>query len=57
MHEAFWRRYNQGAPPAKALFQAKIDYINGMPHGRSKPNDLAVEYKILRQYTCLGLGW
>jgi hypothetical protein len=57
MHKAFWRRYNAGTPPAKALFEAKVDYIAGMPHGRESSVQRAIEFKILRQYTCLGLGW
>jgi len=57
MHRAFWRRYGEGAAPARALFDAKIDYIAGMPHGRSSAAQTAIEFKILRQYTCLGLGW
>jgi hypothetical protein len=43
--------------PAEALFSAKKDYISGMPHDRVKPVEQAVEYKILRAFTCLGLGW
>ena len=57
MHRAFWSEYNGGKPPAQALFDAKVDYIRGMPHGRTGPIQTAIEYKILRQYTCLGLGW
>ncbi|HEY7783333.1 MAG TPA: MBL fold metallo-hydrolase [Pyrinomonadaceae bacterium] len=57
MHRAFWSAYNAGKPPAQALFDAKIDYIRGMPHGRTGVLQTAIEYKILRQYTCLGLGW
>jgi beta-lactamase superfamily II metal-dependent hydrolase len=57
MHRAFWRHYKGGAAPAQALFNAKIDYLAGMPHGRSSPAQVAIEFKILRQYTCLGLGW
>jgi hypothetical protein len=57
MHEAFWRRIHQGAPPAKALFDAKIEYYQGMPHGQRGMLSRAIEYKIWRQYTCLGLGW
>lgn len=57
MHQAFWANIQRGAPPAKALFDAKIQYIAGMPHGRTQLADIAVEHKILRQYTCLGLGW
>jgi hypothetical protein len=57
MHRAFWSAFNAGKPPAQALFDAKIDYIRGMPHGRTGVLQTAIEYKILRQYTCLGLGW
>lgn len=57
MHVAFWRNYKNGMAPAEALFKAKIEFIRGMPHGRTSPVQTAIEYKILRQYTCLGLGW
>ncbi|BAM87030.1 hypothetical protein S58_10190 [Bradyrhizobium oligotrophicum S58] len=57
MHSAFWKHIAAGRKPAEALFQAKIDYIKGMPHGRSKIEEVAIENKILRQFTCLGLGW
>jgi beta-lactamase superfamily II metal-dependent hydrolase len=57
MHRAFWTHYGAGRPPARALFDAKIDYIAGMPHGRRSAAQTAIEFKILRQYTCLGLGW
>lgn len=57
MHEAFWLAHAAGRPPAQALFDAKLQYLKGMPHGQTRSNSLAIEYKILRQYTCLGLGW
>jgi beta-lactamase superfamily II metal-dependent hydrolase len=57
MHAAFWSAYAKGHPPAEALFLAKLDYLRGMPHGQTSANARAIEYKILRQYTCLGLGW
>ncbi len=57
MHEAFWKRYTQGMGPAEALFHAKIDYAQGLPHGQTSPTGQAIEYKIWKQYTCLGLGW
>jgi beta-lactamase superfamily II metal-dependent hydrolase len=57
LHEAFWQHLLAGRRPAEALFAAKIDYLKGFPHGRVTPYQLAVEYKILNQYTCLGLGW
>jgi hypothetical protein len=57
MHSAFWRHISSGKGAAEALFLAKIDYIKGMPHGRTKVEEAAIENKILRQFTCLGLGW
>ena len=57
MHEAFWQRYAQSRGPAEALFRAKIDYAQGMPHGQTSSTGQAIEYKIWKQYTCLGLGW
>lgn len=58
MHRRFWHHVLVGnAPPARALFQAKMDYIKDMPHGRTTAEEQAIEYKILRQFTCLGLGW
>jgi hypothetical protein len=57
MHQAFWNHYNEGVPPAKALFQARIDYLAGMPHGQIGALKRAIERKILKEYTCLGLGW
>lgn len=57
MHEAFWQALLGGASPARALLAAKIDYLRGFPHGRSSPQQQAIEHKILSEYTCLGLGW
>lgn len=57
MHDAFWKRIREGAVPAQALFDAKQEYFRGMPHGQTKPSSAAIEFKIWRQYTCLGLGW
>ena len=57
MHTSFWRHYNAGVAPALALFNAKNEYNVGIPHGRSGATSMAIENKILRQYTCLGLGW
>ena len=57
MHQAFWRGLLAGHAPAEALFQAKVEYLAGFPHGRPPGVQQAIEYKILRQYTCLGLGW
>ncbi|MGO9577893.1 MAG: MBL fold metallo-hydrolase [Desulfobaccales bacterium] len=57
MHTAFWKHCTQGETPAQALFNAKLDYIQGMPHGQTGLNEQAIEFKILKEYTCLGLGW
>jgi beta-lactamase superfamily II metal-dependent hydrolase len=57
MHEAFWKRYTQGVGPAEALFRAKVDYAQGLPHGQTSATGQAIEYKIWEEYTCLGLGW
>jgi hypothetical protein len=57
MHDRFWFHTARGKKPAEALFAAKVDYIAGMPHGRATVEEVAIENKILRQFTCLGLGW
>ena len=57
MHRAFWQQVAAGAGPATALFNAKIQYLAEMPHRRTTALDRAIGMKILRQYTCLGLGW
>ncbi|MGL4553274.1 MAG: MBL fold metallo-hydrolase, partial [Gemmataceae bacterium] len=57
LHEAFWAAVGQGEPPARALHVAKTAFARRMPHGRTDPFSKAVEVKILRQFTCLGLGW
>lgn len=57
MHEAFWLELNGGKAPAEALFAARADYLADMPHGRTDPREIAIERKIYKQFTCLGLGW
>jgi hypothetical protein len=58
MHLAFWSHLIGGnEPPAQALFNARIEYLRGMPHGQTELIDLATERKILQEFTCLGLGW
>lgn len=57
LHKLFWRFYQSIGSPARALLAAKQQYMTELPHGRTSPADEAVEYKILREYTCLGLGW
>ncbi|MBV9359684.1 MAG: MBL fold metallo-hydrolase [Chloroflexi bacterium] len=57
MHAAFWQQLQSGLAPAAALFQAKIAYTRQMPHGQTGALAQAIEFKVLREYTCLGLGW
>ena len=57
MHTAFLTRLMQGTPPAQALFEAKLEYLQKMPHGQTSALGQGIEFKILKQFTCLGLGW
>jgi beta-lactamase superfamily II metal-dependent hydrolase len=57
MHKEFIKSLLTGHPPAEALFEAKRAYGANMPHGQGRPMDLAIEFKILNEFTCLGLGW
>jgi hypothetical protein len=58
MHWYFWENIQNGDPPAKALFNAKVKFASRIPH-----NPLlgivgkVYELKILFEFTCLGLGW
>ncbi|MGH7131319.1 MAG: hypothetical protein ACREJO_05175 [Phycisphaerales bacterium] len=58
LHEAFWSRLAAGDAPAAALLKAKHAFLAGMPHNQTG-NDLllGIEAKILRIFTCVGLGW
>jgi hypothetical protein len=57
LHRAFWGHYLAGKAPAAALLEAKKDYLEGYPHGQTDARGRAIETKILRQFTCIGLGW
>lgn len=57
LHVAFWKYYIQNQSPAKALFDAKMEYFKNIPHGQEGQLARAIEYKVWREYTCLGLGW
>ena len=57
MHTAFFRRLLAGSGPAQALFDAKVEYASGLPHGQNSSVGRAIEFKIWKQFTCLGLGW
>ena len=57
MHVSFWSGMRRDLPPARAIFQAKQEYASQLPHGQTDLLSQAVELKICRQFTCLGLGW
>ncbi len=57
MHKHFWDGIIAGKNPAQALYEAKKQYAKELPHGQTDPFTQAIEMKILRQYTCLGIGW
>jgi beta-lactamase superfamily II metal-dependent hydrolase len=58
MHRHFWTNVTSKAmSPAAALYQAKKDYLGEFPHGRQDLFEIAIERKILQEFTCLGLGW
>jgi hypothetical protein len=57
MHLSFWKYLKDGEPPSSALFRAKLDYLRDLPHGLEDPEEIALEHKTFRQFTCLGLGW
>lgn len=58
LHAAFWRGLMAGVSPSRALLEAKHAFALGMLHtGRRGSVDEAIEFKTLRQYSCLGLGW
>ena len=55
MHQYFFEAL--GDSPAEALFDARRRYVQGIPHGPRDLRSQAIEYKIWRQFTCLGIGW
>lgn len=58
MHRRFVEHVLSGKKPSEALWSAKVDYAAGIPHRPgARPEEIAYEHKILRQFTCLGLGW
>jgi beta-lactamase superfamily II metal-dependent hydrolase len=58
MHRRFVQHVLSGKTPSEALWSAKVDYAAGIPHRPgARPEEIAYEHKILRQFTCLGLGW
>lgn len=57
IHYSFFTYLASGLAPAIALAQAKRDYVAAMPHTPDSPGALAIEHKLVWQFTCLGLGW
>lgn len=58
MHRYFWGNLLGGQAPAVALFNAKLEYLKGVPHtGTDDATHVALELKIFSQFTCLGIGW
>lgn len=57
MHESFWRHVLAGDAPAVALHKARDEFGAAIPHGQETAQRFAIESKIWRQFTCLGLGW
>jgi beta-lactamase superfamily II metal-dependent hydrolase len=56
MHVHFWRSLATDKSPALALFNAKRAFEANFPPSDDSGDD-AINQKILRQFTCLGLGW
>jgi beta-lactamase superfamily II metal-dependent hydrolase len=56
MHVHFWRSLATDKFPALALFNAKRAFEANFPRSDDAGDD-AINQKILRQFTCLGLGW
>jgi beta-lactamase superfamily II metal-dependent hydrolase len=57
LHRLFWEHVVLGEPPAQALFNARWQYQEGIPYGRSGSASVAAEQKMFHAFTCLGLGW
>jgi hypothetical protein len=57
LHQAFFAACARGEPPSRALFLAKLAYVKGIPHAVHSPLVTALECKVFREFTCLGLGW
>jgi len=55
LHRAFWKRL-RGSPPARALLEARRDYVRGMFYN-DVPLERAREYKTAAEFICLGLGY
>jgi hypothetical protein len=56
MHVRFWQALATDQYPALALFNAKRAFEVNFPPSDDAGDD-AINQKILREFTCLGLGW
>lgn len=56
MHRAVLDGLAKGQAPALALFNAKRTCL-GQIHAAGSAEELAVGLKVIREFTCLGLGW
>lgn len=57
LHQLFWAEIAGGTAPAQALLNARNAYLLQIPHNRPALWNQAVERKLYKQFTCLGLGW
>ncbi len=61
LHRGFWEGLLAGKSPARALYDARIEFFRGLPHrppGQPMDNLLiAMELKLFEQFTCLGRGF
>lgn len=56
LHAFYLRALAAGKSPARALFDAKIDFIKSLRID-VEPGENAIAFKTWRQFGCLGLGW
>jgi hypothetical protein len=55
-HQSLWQLLMMSnMTPAAALLEAKRAFADRLP-AVTDPNELAIAYKTLAQFTCLGLG-
>jgi hypothetical protein len=61
LHRSFWAGLRSGKSPARALFDARIEFFRGIPHpppeGKIDNLMIALELKLFQQFTCLGRGF
>ncbi len=61
LHRSFWEGLRSGKSPARALFDARIEFLRGIPHpapdGKKDNLLIALELKLFQEFTCLGRGF